>query len=299
MDKKEISLIIPHYNSSKKLERLLKSVDNNISTKTQIIIVDDNSALHEIKKVKAMIVRMPRLNITLVGNNSGFNGAGAVRNIGLDLAVGDWILFADSDDYFIQGSGLIISQFLKRDDIDIVYFNVTSLNSVTKRKSKRHMVYSELITKYINSNNITTENGLRYNYDVPWGKLIRRRLIIDNSIKFPQIMTSEDVEFSIKIGNLGRKITACKSVIYCVTEDEGNSVSKVNENKKFFTAVDVSVRKNLYLNGQLPYHEFKKIESYSILFWTKYFLINKIKFIHYPKLIYKTIEYKKQLRGKK
>src|SRR5690554_7988035 len=88
------SVIIPHYNCEDGLERLLKSIPNKDTI--EVIVVDDRSSTELFKDV---INKSHLVNISGY-INEGVKGAGAARNIGLEKAKGEFLVFADSDDFF-------------------------------------------------------------------------------------------------------------------------------------------------------------------------------------------------------
>ena len=87
------SFIIPHRNSPALLNRLIESIPQRKDI--EIIIVDDNSSIDK----RPSIIRGDLKIIELEEQDS--NGAGHARNIGLDMAQGEWLLFADADDLTI------------------------------------------------------------------------------------------------------------------------------------------------------------------------------------------------------
>lgn len=95
----KISIIIPHYNSTLSLKYLLSTIPDK--PEIQVIVVDDRSTLDN-ERYDKLIKTVRRENILFLRNTSENKGAGVCRNIGLNYAKGEWILFSDSDDYFIE-----------------------------------------------------------------------------------------------------------------------------------------------------------------------------------------------------
>ena len=95
-----LSIIIPHYNSSNFLEKLLLSIPKKKDI--QVIIVDDKSELSHLK----VIYELKKIYSFDFFQNNRDKGAGSCRNIGLEIAIGKWILFADSDDFFVNNFNL-------------------------------------------------------------------------------------------------------------------------------------------------------------------------------------------------
>lgn len=89
----EISIIVPTYKRSEKLDRALASVAPAVSARYEIIVVDDcpqGSGFAVANKYGARYV-------CKAGTDRGLS---ASRNIGLDLARGVWVVFLDDDDFF-------------------------------------------------------------------------------------------------------------------------------------------------------------------------------------------------------
>ncbi len=225
---KTISLIIPHKNSSKLLERLLKSVPPTLDF--QIIVIDDNSCESELSEVEKLSTLH---NFELYYNNCELHtntdkietqenpenpekatiGAGAARNIGLQHATGDWILFADADDFFLESLSDAVPQYLES-DYDVIYFNISSCHSDTLQPSYRDNHVKNITQKYLQTG---AEGYLRYKYISPWGKLIKRSLLTDNSITFEPIISGNDMIFSILLGLAAGKIYYDPRAIYMLT----------------------------------------------------------------------------------
>ncbi|MBQ5445892.1 MAG: glycosyltransferase family 2 protein, partial [Lachnospiraceae bacterium] len=87
------SIIIPHYDIPDLLMRCLKSIP--VSKEIQVIVVDDNSP-----EADTYLEKYPELSrpyLEFIRTTKG-GGAGYARNIGLEHAKGEWLLFADADD---------------------------------------------------------------------------------------------------------------------------------------------------------------------------------------------------------
>lgn len=89
------SLIIPNYNSEKWIIRLLDSITNQSFCDFEIVIVDDISTDNSVELIKNYNDSRIRL---FINNRKRFNGG--TRNVGIEKAKGEYILFADCDDYF-------------------------------------------------------------------------------------------------------------------------------------------------------------------------------------------------------
>ena len=91
----KISVIVPVYNVEKYLERCIKSILYQTYQNLEIILIDDGSTDNSGKICDTYAQIDNRIKV-YHGDNVG---AGMARNVGLDIATGEYITFIDSDDY--------------------------------------------------------------------------------------------------------------------------------------------------------------------------------------------------------
>lgn len=222
--KMKLSIIIPHYNSPQYLQILLASIP--VISDIQVIVVDDKST-ERIEEYEKLRETYSGKNIEFY-NNDGIKSAGTCRNIGIRHAIGEWLLFADADDYFMDGFYDIVSCYLSS-DYDIVFFPPTSVVMGTKELSDRHLVMAGKVQNYYENPDHKNELALRYRVMGPVSKLIRRTLVLTNEIWFEEILASNDVMFSAQCGYAAKKITVDTHVIYCITKHRGSLTAQWKE----------------------------------------------------------------------
>lgn len=226
-----LSIIIPHYNNPFKLERLLDSIGEHENV--EIIVVDDKSS----KYIDDLNCLVENRNIKFY-TNEGKNSAGTCRNIGLYNAIGKWILFADADDFFMKNWYEKIEIYFNS-SYDLVYFFPTSWDDSNNKEGMRHLPYIQLLSEYNRNQNSLTSVRLKAFFSVPWSKMIRRQLCIQNNIFFDSTMYSNDVMFSKKVGQLCKRFTIDEKRIYCVTENQ-SSLTKVDTPISWFIRFKVN-----------------------------------------------------------
>ena len=99
MSKKQITIIIPLFNRESLIQKTLHSIQAQTSEEWQCIVVDDGSTDKSCQVVSDFAKNDTR--IKLVERDRTTKGANTCRNIGLDIAGTEWVMFFDSDDLML------------------------------------------------------------------------------------------------------------------------------------------------------------------------------------------------------
>lgn len=219
------SIIIPHYNNAEDLQRCLDSIPERDDV--QVIVVDDNS-----DTAKVDFEHFPGLGRknTEVVFSKGENGKGPgyARNLGIERSEGKWIVFSDSDDYFLQGFDEVLDTY-RDSDAEIVFFKCKKEN--VEHVMSEYFAVNDLIDESKKKGNA---DPIAYGFPCPWGKFIKKDFLSDNHIRFQQITGGDDVLFSIKIAlNLKcYELSDCR--LYCVVDRPG-SLTRNNRWQGFYS----------------------------------------------------------------
>lgn len=252
-----ITVIIPHKNSIDLLHRCIESIP--VSDDIEIIVVDDHSDLP--KSVWEQF-REKYKYVELILTNEG-RGAGYARNVGLCRARGEWLVFADADDYFYPDAFKVIKNYiLVHYDKDLFFFCSDSRDGVTGD------IISDRVPRIRKAIKMNDINTLRFKSYVPWGKVVRRNLIDKYSIKFEEVEASNDVMFATLVGYYAEKVGLIDECLYCCTRNKDSLVFKQTP-QRIKTRLDVSIRVNKFL------HE-KSLEKY-------YYDNTRLTFSFFPK----------------
>jgi len=209
-----VSVIIPYYNSRASLSKLLSSIPEH--DWLEVIVVNDHSDSIE------DIISKHKRSITFM-QLKGHRWAGAARNLGLQKSVGQFILFADADDCFLEGAFDKVYNYCHKSN-DLVFFTPTSRKE-SGESSTRHLSYKQLILDFIE----TGKDAIKYRFHVPWSKLVSRKLIVDNNILFDEVIASNDVNFSLKCSYFAKNIAVTTDEIYCVVESDQSLTKQLSE----------------------------------------------------------------------
>ena len=209
-----LTIIIPHKDTPTLLRRCIASIPNRQDIQT--IVVDDQSG--DVKAVRDLEEMFPA--VTFIYNDKQV-GPGFSRNIGLEKAEGEWVIFADADDYFEDNFGAFLDSIALDASADIIYLKSRSIDLDTGKESNRADYYNGLVDRFLRHEWRSAERIL-LSYDVPWGKIMRNKVIQENTIRFPQMTVGEDTVFSVTLATKVRHVKAYNQVMYVVTSHLGS-----------------------------------------------------------------------------
>lgn len=212
------SIIIPHHNIPHLLKRCLSSIPQREDV--QVIVVDDKSDKQYLPALQNLEAEFAWSTFIYLPESKG---AGYARNIGLSHAKGDYILFADADDFFNYCINSVFDD-CKNKDADIVFFNANSLDTDTYMPTYRCLHLNEMIKAYRKHPDKAIFE-LKYAFGEPWCKMVKRKLIEENDIRFSETIIHNDTRYSYLVGFYSENIHVDERAIYCVTDRIG-SVSK-------------------------------------------------------------------------
>jgi glycosyltransferase involved in cell wall biosynthesis len=174
------SIITPIYNDANYLPVCIHSIACQEYPDIESILIDDGSTDGSLELCKSMTGANPRFKVV----SSSHGGVSHARNIGLNLATGDYVIFLDSDDYLQADAIIIIDREIKDMECDLVLFDFikeysNGKNDLSSKKLplKKVMDAEELSQTYLNDFIISNQV-----FSVLWDKAYKRVSIV--SIRF-------------------------------------------------------------------------------------------------------------------
>lgn len=207
------SFVIPHHNTPSLLQRLVDTIP--LREDIEIIIVDDNSS----DEKKASVTR-PDVR-TIFIDKYHTKGAGHARNEGMKVANGRWLLFADSDDFYLPGFIDILDDY-KDSDLDMVFYNIESVdsNSLQPEPHNRAFIHRKLISDYI-SNHENADNLLYLGFG-PWRKMLRTDFVKKYGLFFEEIPKDNDHMFALLTSYFAKKWKVEQRSVYSLIYYSGS-----------------------------------------------------------------------------
>lgn len=251
-----LSVIIPFFNRMAYIAQLVESVP--LRDDIEIIIVDDKSKAEETAQLVAYVRAAQETRNIQYFYNEGTKSAGACRNVGLQHAVGEWVLFADSDDYFMPNLYETIAPWFTK-EADLIFFTPTSIDRVTGEEADRHKGGENLIRNYLENPCDETRYRLKTFFSEPWSKLFRASVLREHDIFFDEVLAWNDLMFSVKAAFATENIAVSEEKIYCVTKSPGSLVYSVDK-AVLDARLGSFIRHYKFIKTKVPKEIFKKFD---------------------------------------
>lgn len=220
-----ISLIIPIYNAEDYLDNTITSVINqSIDFKNiELILVDDNSSDDSKKIIEEYSKKYENIIPYYSKENHGFPGFG--RNIGLKKATSDYIMFMDNDDEIDVDMCRTLYETIVNENADIVCCDKVDVDHINEiRKNIKYVNGIEKDKQII----IENENILLFNNISVWNKIYRKKIIIENKIKFLENTSADDFIFMIQIFLKSNKLIYLKNYFGYYWNIKSDSLSHIS-----------------------------------------------------------------------
>ncbi|RDW22412.1 glycosyl transferase family 2 [Oceanobacillus arenosus] len=206
--KPKISIVVPIYNVEKFINRCFDSLISQSLKAIEIIAINDGSTDKSLDIVNEYAVKDAR--IIVVDKKNG--GVSSARNVGIELAKGDYLGFVDPDDWIETDMYEAMYQTAIEDKADIVMCSYKSEFGSHSKEKNFHLpkkvsfidqdVRLKVMRRLIGPlNEEISKPELLDAWGTVWSKLYRAEIIKENKITFTDleiIGTNEDTLFNIE-----------------------------------------------------------------------------------------------------
>ena len=233
---KKVSIIVPAYNVAEYLEDCISSIRNQTYSNIEIIIVDDGST--DSTGVIGDLLSTKDNRVRVVHKSNG--GVSSARNIGLEVASGDYIMFVDGDDWIDFTTINLLLEKVECYNADICYAtqyyrNENNLEIATILDDKKEYSSIEILREHLHYKFIAS----------PCFSLIRSQ--IAKKVRFnTEIHTLEDWEYNFQIISYAKTIGLINTAFYHYRTVNGSaSKSPLNMRKISCFKIKQSVEKRI------------------------------------------------------
>ena len=215
----KISIIAPIYGVERYIVKFADTVLSQTYSNIEFIFVNDGTKDRSMVLLDELIASKYehlRPQIKIVNKENG--GLPAARRTGMEHATGEYILFADSDDWLEVDAAEKIMREAERSHADIIYFDLVKEYG-HKQSIKREREYSAA-TKELWIENIF--NYRSFGYTVT--KCFRRELYTNNKIYTPKLGMHEDIYLMTQLIFYAKSIVRLPEVLYHYRKDNEASM---------------------------------------------------------------------------
>lgn len=217
----QFSVIIPVYKAEQTLRRCLDSLLNQDYNGVEIILVNDGSPDESGKICEAYQARYSTVHYYSKENG----GVSSARNVGLNVAKGEYVLFVDSDDYVTSDYFTALRDLTADRETDWIQFSRTIYDG----NVYRHQVYSATGVLSLNDYESAICDAIcRKTINSPCNKVYRRSIIDHGKLRFDErVSNGEDKLFNIQYALLAKTLCVSDRCLYVVSTENGESLSRV------------------------------------------------------------------------
>jgi glycosyltransferase involved in cell wall biosynthesis len=222
----KISVVVPVYNAQEYIVECLDSVLDQSYKDVEIILIDDGSTDGSETICKYYSIKYDFITLIRIPNQ----GQSHARNLGIQMAKGDYLIFLDADDYWSKDFLTdLVAAISNRQLVDYIFFRHTQYGS------KSGVMSEEVLN--IEASQLEGKNGrecleyiLNHHTNFHWSPcrgLIRRQFILDNDLFFEEGRVYEDVLWTPKVFLFAQNIDYYNASVYVYRiERDGQTTSK-------------------------------------------------------------------------
>ena len=227
MHNTKISVIVPVYNVERYIHECIDSILNQTFKEFELILIDNGSIDNSGKICDDYGKRDNRIKVIHTENV----GVSVARNIGLKAAIGEYIMFIDSDDYIEKCTLMNSYSIAQMYNADIVMFALKLIYEHSNNKDEV-VSYNKYDDIEIYSNKEVIKKYLTHEIrGYVWNRLVKREILIRNNIVFPiGVGYGEDIFVTLETISAAQKVVLMNEAMYNYRQRK-DSMSKIISEK--------------------------------------------------------------------
>lgn len=226
---RKISVIIPVFNSEKYLKRCIESVLNQTYSNIEIIVINDGSTDNSKKIIEEL--KEKNKNIRLFSQQN--KGQSAARNLGMEIAQGEYIGFVDSDDWIHPQMFCHLVKILEDNQADISSGQMITLRNDEKKGYKDIVDYNlEIEYREQSLVNYLYNGQNKKNGQYSAARKLFRKEVLEN-VRFEEGYIYEDMLFNFEALENSQKHVASDAIVYYYYIDNQSTMRSQFREKDF------------------------------------------------------------------
>lgn len=188
-----LSIIVPVYNASKYLDKLITTIYEQSFTDWELLLINDGSTDNSEEICTKWVVKDPR--IYLYSKKNG--GQSSARNLGIEKSVGKYLYFADNDDELLEGClQTLLDGMQQNAQVDLCVGkplfskNGVIVNHKDEEATSRILTINQILSEFFSPK--------FFHFGGPWSTLFKASIVKEHNLRYnEEFKGSEDRVFLI------------------------------------------------------------------------------------------------------
>ncbi len=226
-DKVKVSVVIPMYNCGKYVPHLLESILKQTLQDFEVLCVVDGATDTTLDEVNVFASKDGRVRCFSKENG----GAGTARNLGMDHASGEYVMFLDADDLYAETllEKMVSAADACRADITVCLYSEQNL---LLNKQRENLGFDEAAFPENTAVNPKETTDLYLQVSTgPTNKLFRRAFIEEKELRFSATRVANDVFFDLAALSCAGRITGVHESLIAVRKHSSSDSITSNRGK--------------------------------------------------------------------
>ena len=226
-----LSIIVPIYGVERYITQFVQSLLGQTYTNVQFIFVNDGTKDRSIEILECLIAdRFSHLRPNIQIVNKANEGLPKARETGINYAKGEYVLFADSDDWLEEDAIETIVEAINQSHADLIYFDLVKEYGYKKSYKREREYTADTKGDFI----INMFNYKSAGYTVT--KCFRKSLYTENTIYTPLLGMHEDIYLMSQIIFYAKSIVHIPKVLYHYRKDNPSSLCAPDREKRYLAS---------------------------------------------------------------
>lgn len=232
-----VSVIVPVYNVESYVAKCIDSIVNQTFRDLDIILIDDGSTDSSGSICDRFAEKDKRIRVIHKKNG----GVSSARNAGLDVAVGEYIVFIDGDDYVNPKMIETLCSLIIENNADLVMCNYIHVNENGEKVGISELRITQ--PQIVSSDWMLERISRGWTFGaIIWNKMYRSKLF--RELRYPSFNNGEDEYISHRVMAQAEKAVIIPDVLYYYTLRQGSltksafNLSNMNSIYAFIDRVD-------------------------------------------------------------
>lgn len=263
-----LSVIMPCYNAEKTMRSAIESILNQSFGDFELLLVDDGSGDNTPLICDEFVLKDSRVKVFHTRNH----GVGHARNMGLEVCKGDFVGFADADDFLHPQMFEILLSAAEKSDADIVMCDYEKVENLFNPLKDMQM-YDKGSIEFTS---LDHENIYKSLFGMPeesiplsvvWNKIYRREAALTGHFLENG---SEDAGYNCMVYGKAEKIVKIDSVLYFWNQIETSITHQHDPLRSYYVLESYFEMANIVEEQHPRYNKYAFVKLYRRVLGTRY-----------------------------